>query len=137
LCGRLDNVDESGGIVFLSRVTHNDKPLSARTICIFSHAIVDAQFAEDSSESSALEDAISGDEPVPISVSWSPEAISSQKERVTGLLVKHHLPVVEDNNVLVVMGILSIDPPYLASNCRCKNGIVLNRVRKLLELPTT
>lgn len=63
----------------------------------------------------------------------SEEEVAQRKQHVLSTLLQHHLPVEEQGSQLLVMGLLTIEPPFLPRNCRCSNGIVLNRVKKLLE----
>lgn len=66
--------------------------------------------------------------------SYSDEDLRRRKLELKTWLEKNRLQVTEkDGEVLSVLGVLSIEPPYEMDCCRCSNEIILDRIQRLIK----
>lgn len=67
-----------------------------------------------------------------VSAKWSP-AITTRKNIIMKLLQDNRFSVKEEDNVLHIEDILSIEPPYNPESCKCTNSIILTRIQDILK----
>lgn len=56
-----------------------------------------------------------------------------RKNAVKELLIENRFPVEENDNILNIQGIVSIEPPYDEEHCISTNEIVLLRIQQLIS----
>lgn len=59
--------------------------------------------------------------------------LSIRRVEIKKLFTHNRFPVIENNDVLEIEGMLFIEPPYNLENCICTNPIILNRVYDILS----
>ncbi|XP_012271829.1 gem-associated protein 6 isoform X2 [Orussus abietinus] len=66
-------------------------------------------------------------------IKMSQPELAERKRAVKELLSNNRFPVEEENDVLRIKGVLSIEPPYVPASCICTNEIILRRIQSLLS----
>ncbi|XP_011311564.1 gem-associated protein 6 [Fopius arisanus] len=57
--------------------------------------------------------------------------IQLKKEELKKLLMDNRIPVVDDNDVLTIQDVVSLEPPY--DSCLCANPIIMSRIQGILS----
>ena len=69
-----------------------------------------------------------------VNTQFDSTALKSRMDIVAEFLNKHHLPLMIDEDVIVLFnGLAKIEPPYISASCVSRNPVVLDKVRKLLQ----
>ncbi|XP_063982105.1 gem-associated protein 6-like [Diachasmimorpha longicaudata] len=59
--------------------------------------------------------------------------IQKRKEELMKLLVESRMPVVDEGDVLMIPGVVSIEAPYNPENCVCVNPVIMTRIQGILS----
>ena len=66
--------------------------------------------------------------------SYSDEQLRLRKSELKVWLERNRLPVTEkEGEVLCVLDVLRVEPPYEMDCCRCSNEIILDRIQRLIR----
>lgn len=63
----------------------------------------------------------------------SPEELRRRRSSTRMWLLRNHIPVEEEGEVLRVAGVLTLAAPYTAEDCCSSNQIILDRIQKLIR----
>lgn len=71
------------------------------------------------------------------SIEYSEDELAKRRAELMEWLTLNRVPVSsecsEGHQVLSVMGVLFVEPPYGPESCRCSNEIILDRIQKLIR----
>lgn len=63
----------------------------------------------------------------------SPIQLTERKEAIKKLMIEKRLSIKDNNGVLIIENMLSIEPPYQIENCICSNAIIMSRIQNILQ----
>lgn len=132
--GWIYTVDPVTGSIVLIQNSENGTHSSCHLNIICGHAVKQVELLEETlteKEITTIESLLDGVK----QSSYSQFELNTRKVELKEWLERNRIPVQEfgaEGEILSIMGVLYVDPPYNADCCRSNNEIILDRIQKLI-----